>query len=98
MSFKNLNVLFQTSHVRRYLLCERWKKVERPLRHSALVLNIWNAWGQDKSIVRWIKEVKKNKILLLYIQICVEKNKKGKETCRTNKLKIVEKATKWNKL
>ena len=93
-------ILFQTSHVRKYLLCERWKNVERPLRQSAQVLSIWNAWGQDKNIVRCGKEITLdlNMITSSFLQICVEKNKKGKETCSKNRLKIMEKAAKWSKL
>jgi len=55
-------VTFQASHVRKYVLCERWKKVERPLRQSAKILNIWNAWGQDRSTVRFVlKRIKKER-------------------------------------
>ena len=37
-------------------------------------------------------------IFLFSLQICVEKNKEGDETCSKNKLKIVEKAENWGKL
>jgi len=54
----------QTSHVQNYLLFERWKKVERPLRHSAKILNIWNAWGHDRYSVRFVlRRTKKGNLL-----------------------------------
>ena len=39
--------------MKKYILCERWKKVERPLRHSSHLLDLWTAWGQDRQTVRW---------------------------------------------
>ena len=80
------NLFFQTSSVRKYVLCERWKKVDRPLRHSALVLNIWNAWGQDKSIVRWVKEILRTvfNISIFYRFVLKRIKKERKPAARTN--------------
>ena len=48
-----LVISFQDSDVKKFILCERWKKVERPLRHSSHLLDLWTAWGQDRQTVRW---------------------------------------------
>ena len=47
-----LTFYHQESDVHKYILCERWKKVDRPLRHTAHLLGIWTAWGQDRQAVR----------------------------------------------
>ena len=42
----------QESQLRKYGLSERWKNVEKPLRHSVKLLSLWNSWGQDRKSVR----------------------------------------------
>ena len=50
------NKLFEESDVRdkRLVLVEQWRGVERPLAHSANILKIWAAWGEEKTQVRFV--------------------------------------------
>ena len=50
------NKMFEESDVRdkRLVLVEQWRGVERPLAHSANILKIWTAWGEEKSQVRFV--------------------------------------------
>ena len=50
------NKMFDEKDVRdkRLVLVEQWRGVEKPLPDTSNVLKIWNAWGEEKSQVRFV--------------------------------------------
>ena len=50
-------------HLERFVLVERWRRVERPLKKDSCLLKIWQAWGPEACDVQFIlKRVSSRKV------------------------------------